>query len=159
MKINLLLIWFAVNLLPVPAQETSTSPVVPPRSVSCPITIRVAPIKPQNRQVSASGLHQMEFQFNDPQLSIIGYEGVFHGPDRNEVVGEALSSETEQSFSGGSHYHDRRLVSATHWTGKLAYVRWIEFTNLTFADGSEWHSSPTSLCIFLPEAQKGSMEP
>jgi hypothetical protein len=112
----------------------TTSPVnIVPESASCPVHVQAIPIKSHNGEAQPGGIHQISIRFQSSLLSIAGFEGELHGPTASPAAASSSASGADalddvKPIHATSHNPDQFLVGGTYWNGKLAYVRWIEFT-------------------------------
>ena len=65
-------------------------------------------------------------------------------------VAEQPSEDRTQTFDLAGPSDASDLVSTEVSVNKMALVRWVEVTELTYADGSSWHSSDLAQCHAVP---------
>ena len=80
-----------------------------------------------------------------------GPGSVLLGVSDSKTTGPARGRrEAAKSFHLQSGADDAGLTHARLWTTGLTAVDWLEVTQLTYADGAEWHSGSSQHCHVTP---------
>jgi hypothetical protein len=142
---------------PLLAQSSSSVIVITsPPSQNCPVALTA-------RHSSQGAVWQVG---QHPTHSQIGYTVTFtpanlrsitqaqltlHGISGAQVIpaGSSNRSNATEDLTVAPAAADHRFESVVY-AEKLTGVQWIELDDLTFADGTHWHKSPTSACIAAP---------
>ena len=66
------------------------------------------------------------------------------------LAGTKPASQATEVFSVSPARGENHTLTAVVYTQKLTGVQWIELNDLTFADGTQWHASATSICRVSP---------
>jgi hypothetical protein len=139
------------------AQSSSNVVIITsPTSQNCPVGL--AARHSSQGAVRQIGQHPIHSQigytvtFTPANLrSITQAQLTFHGISGAHIIpaGSDNSGNATEDLTVAPTAADHRFESVVY-AQKLTGVQWIELDDLTFADGTHWHKSPTSACIAAP---------
>lgn len=132
-----------------------------PQSVNCPIQVRAIPVASIHHETPHGPVHQINLALKGREAHTVRFfRGAIHGPQAEGSTKYALDAAGDLILPFHTPGADSNIavIQLSVWTGPVTSVRWIEFYEIVFTDGSEWHSSRESTCQFVPEAPRDSTE-
>jgi hypothetical protein len=133
----------------------------PPDSSGCPVGFsaerRGAGAVRYAKDGSASRGQGLELQF-DPRTNpkkILKANVTVHGVSgaaRVIPAGEGRSEDVAEIFQLGAGTGEESLRHSNIWTQRVSTVRWVDLTEIAYADGSVWRASEGERCRVEPSA-------
>jgi hypothetical protein len=131
--------------------------VGPPSSAGCPVgfsaerrsTTEVRYAK-DGKQLRGQGL---DLKFDSQSKKIVKANVTVRGVDGTARVmpaGSATSDDVAEIFQLGTSVGEDSLRHSSVWTERVATVRWVDLTEVSYADGSVWHASQGVRCRVEP---------
>jgi hypothetical protein len=130
----------------------------PPDSSGCPVgfsaerrsTTEVRYAK-DGREIRGQGL-ELTFDSNKPKKILkanVTVRGV-NGEARVMPAGSAGNDDVAEIFELIAGVGEDSLQHSSLWTQRVATVRWVDLTEVAYADGSVWHASKWKRCRIEP---------
>ena len=130
-----------------------------PDSAGCPVgfsaerraTTEVRYAK-DGKQIRGQGLELKFDSQADPKKILkanVTVRGVT-GAARVMPAGSASSDDVSEIFQLGVAAGEDSLRHSSIWTQRVATVRWVDLTEVSYADGSVWHASQGTRCRVEP---------
>lgn len=158
---SMILTFVLASLSIAPHTNAATTPAIftqPPTGESCPVGFsaerRSIPTLKNVRNADAHRGQGLRINFVAiPSATILKASLTVHGasaklrtvPASFDVAMPDDATETFQlTGTQGS------LLHSSIWTRQIVAVNWVELTQLEYADGSTWHTSPESRCTAAP---------
>jgi hypothetical protein len=131
----------------------------PPDSSGCPVgfsaerrsTTEVRYAK-DGREIRGQGLELKFDSQTEPKkilkanVTVRGVTGVA----RVMPAGSASIDDVAEIFQLGAAVGEDSLRHSSIWTQRVATVRWVDLTEISYADGSVWHASQGERCRIEP---------
>lgn len=129
----------------------------PPDSSGCPVgfsaerrsTTEVRYAK-DGKQIRGQGL---ELKFDSQPKKILKANVTVRGVTGSARVmpaGSASLDDVAEIFQLGAGTGEDGLRHSNIWTQRVATVRWVDLTEIAYADGSVWHASEGKRCRIEP---------
>jgi hypothetical protein len=141
------------------AHNEITVLVGPPDSAGCPVgfsaerrsTTEVRYAK-DGKQLRGQGLELKFDSQTEPKKILkanVTVRGVT-GAARVMPAGDASNDDVAEIFQLGVAAGEDSLRHSSIWTQRVATVRWVDLTEVSYADGSVWHASQGARCRVEP---------
>ena len=142
---------------PLLAQSTTSSVVLvtPPGGQNCPVGLTArysaqGTVKETGKAPSHSNLgYTVTFlpghSLKQAKLTLHGLDGVTFMPANDHSTSNASEDLTVAPSAIGNGQFESVVYAE-----KLTGVRWIELTDITYADGTRWQKSDKSTCVVVP---------
>lgn len=132
----------------------------PPDSSGCPVgfsaerrsTTEVRYAKDGRREIRGQGLELKFDSRTEPKKILkanVTVRGVT-GAARVIPAGRASVDDVAEIFQLGAATGEDRLRHSRIWTQRVSTVRWVDLTEISYADGSVWHASQGERCRIEP---------
>jgi hypothetical protein len=141
------------------AHSETTVLAGPPSSAGCPVGFsaerRASGEVRYAKDGSASRGQGLELQFNPPAdpKKILKANVTVHGVSGEARVvpaGDASGNDVAEIFQLGAGVGEDGLRRSSIWTQRVGTVRWVDLTEVAYADGSVWRASAGGRCRVEP---------
>jgi hypothetical protein len=129
----------------------------PPSSVNCPVDFSAAHQRTGGTvQVSRGASRQGQaFEVRFQPLhgpGIVEAAGVLHGLAGAQLLptGRPQPGDVTEFFHTGPLTAQSGRFESVVYAGRITGVRWIELTEIAFADGTRWRATADSICRAVP---------
>jgi hypothetical protein len=143
------------------AHSEATVLTGPPSSAGCPVgfsaerrsagAVRYAK---DGRESRGQGLELKFDPLTDPKKIVkanVTVHGV-NGAARVIPAGENSNDDVAEIFQLGAGAGEESLRHSSIWTQQVSTVRWVDLTEVAYADGSVWLASASGRCRVEPSA-------
>lgn len=143
------------------AQTHSSSAILTsgPSSESCPVGFSASRVAAPTMMVTkgAEPKHSslgLQLNFSRPDAAqIVKASITVHGPsNKAQVTPASTKADTDmtETFELRSDAQAKNLLHAAVWMKKMGAVKWVDLTEIEYANGSVWHASSNSKCRAVP---------
>ena len=141
------------------AHNEITALVGPPSTAGCPVgfsaerrSITEVRYAKDGRQLRGQGLELKFDSRTEPKKILkanVTVRGVT-GEARVMPAGSGSTDDVAEIFQLGVAAGEDSLRHSSIWTERVATVRWVDLTEVSYTDGSEWHASQGQRCRVEP---------
>jgi hypothetical protein len=130
-----------------------------PSSESCPVGFSASRVAAPTMMVTKGaepGHSSLGLQLNFSRLAasqIVKASITVHGPSEKARVAPASTkadTNMTETFELRSDAQAKSLLHAAVWMKKMGAVKWVNLTEIEYANGSVWHASSNSKCRAVP---------